>query len=347
MGAVGFGGGMSGRGYSLGIVDDFFKNQEQAESAGTRDVVWDSFRNDFLTRRAPVSITMIVTTRWGRDDPPGRIVRAMAEDAKFPRFEIVNFPAIADAYERGVLFPERFPPEWYEAQRATLGRIGFAALMQQEPVALTGNLFMVDQVKVIRRDQVPGGLRWVRSWDLASTQKQVAKDDPDFTAGVLMATMHRPRGAGLPSETLIYVAGVYRGRWEAPERDRRGLAVAETDGRGVRIGVECVGGYKDTLTRWRQMFAGKRTVQAIIPTTDKVVRWEPLMAVVDAGNFHIVEGEWNGAYLDEMAEAPHGKHDDQLDATAGGYYMGQNVGSVQPTEGDLKPVTAGFREARW
>jgi predicted phage terminase large subunit-like protein len=348
MSAVGFGGGMSGRGYALGLVDDFFKNKDQAESQSTRNLVWESFRNDFLTRRAPVAVTIVLTTRWGKDDPVGRLQKAMAADEKFPHFEVIKFPAMDDAYPGGVLFPERFPREWYEAQKATLGSVGFACLMQQEPVAVTGNLFRVDRVKTIKKASVPSGLRWVRCWDVASSTKQVAKDDPDYTAGVLMATVQRPRANGLPPEPVVYVATSYRGRWEAPERDRRIRAVAETDGRGVRIGLECVAGYKDTLTRFRELFKGTRTVQPIVPTTDKVVRWEPLMAVVEAGNFYVVEGDWNAEYLDEMAEAPHGTHDDQLDATAGGYFMGQGTASVRPAdEGDLKPVTAGFREARW
>jgi len=38
-----------------------------------------------------------------------------------------------------------------------------------------------------------------------------------------------------------------------------------------------------------------------------------------AGNVRLVSGDWNRAYLDEMEGFPHGKHDDQVDASSGAH----------------------------
>ncbi|MDE2391758.1 MAG: phage terminase large subunit [Rhodospirillales bacterium] len=46
----------------------------------------------------------------------------------------------------------------------------------------------------------------------------------------------------------------------------------------------------------------------------KLVRAMPAATQVDAGNFEIVAGGWNDAFLAEMREFPHGIHDDQIDA---------------------------------
>ena len=46
----------------------------------------------------------------------------------------------------------------------------------------------------------------------------------------------------------------------------------------------------------------------------KLVRAMPAATQVDAGNFAIVAGGWNDAFVAEMREFPHGVHDDQIDA---------------------------------
>ncbi len=319
MAAVGLGGAMTGRGYQVGIVDDFLKNRADAESKPTRDKTWDSFTNDFLTRRAPVSITIVDATPWHVDDLIGRLLKHMAEDPAFPQFELIRFPAFDEATGE-VLFPERFPREWYEQQRASLGQYGTAALLQCQPVLRAGNFLKTDKVKIIEPDQVPAGLRFVRYWDPASTVKDVMKPDPDWTVGWKGAVRTIKNDEGLSVQQLI-VADVRRGRWEAPERERIQVQTAQIDGPGVRIGTEAVAGYKDSYTRLKAILSGIRAVEAIYPATDKLVRADPLAPIFEAGNVLLVRGDWNQAYLDELAEFPSGGHDDQIDGTSGGYEM--------------------------
>ncbi len=320
MSAVGLGGAMTGRGYSLGIVDDFLKNREEAESATTRQHCWDSFTNDFLTRRAPVSITLIPNTRWHTDDLIGRIERAMKDDPAFPRFEIISMPALDESYPTGTLFPERFPLEWYTQQRAALGSYGTASLLQGKPVARGGNLLKIDKIQYMDPAEVPQDLRFVRFWDPASTVKTVMKPDPDWTVGLKMATrtIQNAEGAFVPQ---IIIADARRGRWEAPERERVMVQTANMDGPGVSIGVEAAGGYKDTYTRMREILSGISNVEPMYPATDKLVRASPLEPVFEAGNVILVRGEWNATYIDEVGDFPSGAHDDQADATSGAYLM--------------------------
>jgi predicted phage terminase large subunit-like protein len=311
--AVGLGGAMTGRGYSLGLVDDFLRNRQDAESKLVRDRIWDSFTNDFLTRRAPASITIILATPWHTDDLIGRAKKAMEADAAFPRFEVVRFPAFDDSYPTGTLFPERFSREWYDAQRAALGTYGTASLLQCDPQPRSGNVLKTDRVQI--HDTVPDGLRWVRAWDLASTAKDVLKSDPDYTAGCLLAIEHRGE---VPH---VWIRDMVRGRWEAPERDRRIVQQAQMDGPGVRIGTESVAGYKDTFARLCELLSGIRIVESIVPAGDKLVRVSPLEPIYEAGNVHLVRGDWNQAFLQECAEFPSGAHDDQVDAMSGAWSM--------------------------
>ncbi len=90
----GLGASMVGRGYALGIVDDYHRSRQDAESPAARDRVWRGFTDDFLTRRAPVSITVIAATPWTVDDLIARLERRQKDDPEFPRFQRVSFPAM-------------------------------------------------------------------------------------------------------------------------------------------------------------------------------------------------------------------------------------------------------------
>jgi predicted phage terminase large subunit-like protein len=321
--AVGFGGSMTGRGYACGLVDDFLKSREEAESALNRERVWQSFTNDFLTRRAPVSITFVLNTRWHQDDLVGRIQKAMSADPTFPRFEVITFPASSDGTfaPDTLLFPERFPAEWYAQQRAALGTYGTASLLQQNPIPRGGNLLKTGKIQIHNSmDEFPADLRYGRAWDLASTVKETLKADPDFTVGLKGAIQDVQ---GVPH---IWIADVVRGQWEAPERDRRIVLAAQLDGGGVRVGTESVAGYKDTFTRLQQVLAGVATVQAIVPAGDKMVRASPLEPIFEAGNVHLLRAPWTADFLAELEAFPSGNHDDQVDALTGLWIMLQRTG---------------------
>jgi predicted phage terminase large subunit-like protein len=320
--AAGLGGAMTGRGYALGIVDDYMKNRAEAESRSVRDARWESFTNDFLTRKAPVSITLVVATPWHTDDIIGRIKARMKEDPAFPQFEFVRFPASSDGTfsAESLLFPERFDAAWYRGNRATLGTYGTAGLLQCDPTQRGGNLLKIDRVKIIEPTEVPSGLQFLRFWDPASTVKDVMKPDPDWTAGVKLAVRQIKNDEGFMVPQLI-VADVRRGRWEAPERERQQQQTADVDGPGVRIAAEAVGGYKDSFVRLKAVLAGKAIVEAYYPATDKLVRASPLEPIFEAGNVLLVRGDWNQTYLDELGDFPSGAHDDQVDGTSGGFAM--------------------------
>lgn len=132
--AQGLGGSITGKGGNLIIVDDYCKNREEAESDALRDKLWDSFKDDLMTRtNAPAAIVIVCATRWHKDDLIGRIYDAMKKDPDFPRFETLKFPARLPG-QYNVLFPELYSPEWYSRQRATLGNYSAAALLDCEPI---------------------------------------------------------------------------------------------------------------------------------------------------------------------------------------------------------------------
>lgn len=134
---TGVGGGLTGRGADLMIVDDPIKNAEEAISERVREGQWEWFQSTAWTRLEPGATLIIVMTRWHQDDLMGK-VHKMAEEKNLPITKIC-FPAIAgedDPLGRQpgeALWPERLPLSYLEQRRAGMVEYWWQALYQQNP----------------------------------------------------------------------------------------------------------------------------------------------------------------------------------------------------------------------
>ncbi len=303
------------------IVDDYCKNRKEAASATYRDSTWDSFRNDLLTRaNSPAAIRIVCATPWHIDDLRGRIKAEMAKNPDFPRFEELQFPASKPG-EYDFLFPERFPPEWYKAQRASLGKQA-AALLDCEPAVEGGNRFDTSKVVIHHTlDGWPVG-RDTRGWDLASSSKQRDGDDPDRTWGVRGLIKSIPLGHGAVQRE-IWIRSIVACQDEAPARDALIRATAQADGYAVPQYVEAFGGYKDAFTTLKAVLSGVSVVRASRLPGDKSAKLAPLEPSFDAKLVHVYApgcGKWLDTWLAEFGAFPDGKHDDGPDGTAVMYH---------------------------
>ena len=342
--ASGLTSGITGKGYHLGLLDDYCASRADAESETIRNSSWEHFTNDFLTRRAPVSITIVLATPWHVDDIIGRIERKIDPecedfDKDFPPFKIVSFPALNGEVEVGenettfcktkkikydVLFPERFNIDWYRQQKASLGEYASQALLQCSPVARSGNIFVMDKIKFHDSLSEFPAIPYYRMWDLAHSMKQTQKEDPDWTSGTLLGF----RKIGDLWE--MWIKDVSRIRGQAPERDNYIRACTEKDGAGVHIGIENSLDSKDAVFTLQQILYGRRVVKGINIREDKVARATYIEPIFEAGNVHILRAEWNKDWIDEVKAFPSGKHDDQVDNLTAGYQMiCQNAGSIR------------------
>ncbi len=308
------GAGVTGKGADLLIIDDYIRGRSVAESALIRQTQWDNFAGNLMTRLAPVHIVLILATPWHVDDIIGRIKKQIDPESEeynpeFPPFELMKFPAkdINGQY----LFPERFSEEWYIKQFATLGNYQSASLLQCEPTIQGGNMLNTSNINIV--DEFPDGLHFVRFWDLASTEKELAKKDPDRTVGALVAVRKENDLYHLYVKEVVYCQA------EAPQRDRLIEETAERDGSSVPIGVESVAGYKDTYTNMKAILKGKSIVHKANVFKDKVVRAGAVAPLFDAGHVYFLRGYWNRAVTEELSQFPSGTHDDMVDAITGGF----------------------------
>jgi predicted phage terminase large subunit-like protein len=160
-------------------------------------------------------------------------------------------------------------------------------------------------------DVLPRGLAAIaRGWDFASTKvDEKKKNDPDWTAGALVARGHDDRW---------YIADVRRMRGTPKERRDFIRSTAEADGRGVQIGIPQDPGSAgiDVSDEYViEVLPGFRVVVRR-ETGSKILRAEPLAAQAQAKNVSLLRGPWVPEWLNESDMFPNGIHDDQVDATS-------------------------------
>lgn len=305
--AVGVGGGVTGQGGNLIIVDDPVKNREEAESPTYRDRVWDWYTNDLYTRLEPGGAIIIIMTRWHKDDLVGKILAS--DDAE--DWTVIRLPAEAepgDPLGREIgeaLCPERFNKDALAKIKRVMGR-DYQALYQQTPVAREGGKFKESWFTLV--DAVPREARRVRWWDQAATE-----DGGDYTAGVLMAE----------NNGIYFIEDVVRGQWASGQRDKIIRATAEND--ALNYGEvsywteqEPGSGGKYQAQAFIKLLAGY-TVKAETSSGNKIVRADPFASQAEAGNVKVKRAHWTSGYITEMCDFPSGKFDDQVDGSSGAF----------------------------
>lgn len=310
--SAGVGGGITGMGFDLGIIDDPIKDPKDAESEVVREALWEWYTGAFWTRQAPGARILLTMTRWHEDDLAGRLLEMAKSDPKADQWTVLKLPGICEdptpEYERRkvgqALWPARADVPYYDAMRANSAR-QFEAMCQQNPTAREGAMFKVGNLEIV--DAAPAQANRVRYWDKAATD-----GGGDWTAGVRMAE------AG----GVYYVEDVRRGQWATDERDRLIRQTAELDGREVRIGGEQEPGAsgKDAARAFIRLLTGF-SVRCDPASGSKELRADPLSSQVNAGNVKLVRGGWNKTFVEEVRQFPHGKRDDQVDAASGAFNL--------------------------
>lgn len=143
--AVGVGGSITGKGFKIGIVDDPFKNREEADSETVRESVWRWWLSTFSTREEGNGAKILILTRWHEDDLAGRLIAQQKEmeangEKLYDKWEHIDFKAVAVVDELPYrkagdpLWPSKFSSDKLVAIKNSIGPYEWSALYQQEPV---------------------------------------------------------------------------------------------------------------------------------------------------------------------------------------------------------------------
>lgn len=173
-----------------------------------------------------------------------------------------------------------------------------------------GLYFQRSWVSVV--DAAPAGLRSIRYWDLAATEK-TDTNDPDFTTSVLMSTDTTGR---------FYVLHGVSMR-KSPHHVRGAIKnMADQDGPSVTVGLPQDPGQagKSQAHAFAAMLAG-HSIRIRPESGDKATRFSPFSAQCEAGNVCFVRGTWNEEFFDQLEGFPDAAHDDHADACSGAFNL--------------------------
>jgi len=344
--AAGVGGGITGSGANLFIVDDPFKNREEAESEAQRERVWDWWTSSAYTRLEDHAAVVGMLTRWHGDDWAGRLLKMMATDAKADQWVVICLPATweppdvpegktFEEYQReqlleGIwvdkedplmrkpgeaLWQEKHNIEDLERIRANLGPYDYAALYQQTPYLRSGSMFKRENFAIVEAPPKPEEIVMrVRAWDKAGTKSGMGGD---YAVGVRMS---------LTMDEVVYVEHVSRGQYTPMKREEEILKCAKMDAR-LRGAQTIIWHQQDpgdaglTAAQMTNRTLAKHGFTAHFETMsgDKEVRAGPWSTAVEGGQVRLVRAGWNAAYIEEHVAFPKGKNDDQVDPSAHGY----------------------------
>jgi len=155
--SVGVGGAITGRGADILIIDDPFKNREEADSQVIREKVWNWYTSTAYTRLEKDGRVVIIATRWHLDDLIGRLFEAEKQGGE--EWYLVSFPAIATEKEThreigDPLWPIKYDLEALNRIKTTVGPYDWMSLYQQNPVLSENQEFRPEWIKERSKEEL-------------------------------------------------------------------------------------------------------------------------------------------------------------------------------------------------
>lgn len=322
--AAGVGGGITGKGAHVLVIDDPIKNDEEANSVDIRQKIWAWYLSSAYTRLAPGGGVLIIQTCWHDDDLAGRIQTLMKdnpEDEYVDQFEVVKYPAIAEEDEEfrmkgEALHPERFDlKKLLRIQRQMGGPTSaqWAALYQQNPIPTEGAFFTEDMIQY--RDETPplDAMDIYQAWDLAISEEQ--QKASSWNVGVTI---------GLDHNDMCHV--IQRERFKTNDSsviENKIIDMYEKYKRVAGIGFEDGQIFKTMRSSLEKRMKERRVYipldkeNILRPINDKQVRARPLQARMQNKKVTFPRGAgWVDEVKKEFTRFPAGVNDDQVDAFA-------------------------------
>lgn len=294
--AAGVGTAITGRGANILLIDDPFKDRQEADSEITRQRVWDWYTSTAYTRLMPGGAVIVINTRWHDDDLSGRLLAAQEDGGD--KWEVLSLPAITN--EGLPLWPEWYPLERLEQIRAVLPARDWNALYQQNPIPDDGDFFKASWFG--EYDELPKNLRYYGASDYAVTD-----GDGDYTEHGII---------GVDGNSNIYVADWWKGQTTS---DVWIDAKCELI---LKYSPHCWFGEAGPIRRSIEPFLMRRMqereaycrIEWMASISDKPSRARPIQAMASMGKvFFPRNARWKAELLIQLLRFPAAKHDDGVD----------------------------------
>lgn len=306
------GGTLTGRGGDMLIIDDPLK-ADDAMSQAKRDAVNEWYDGTLYSRLDDKrrGVIILIMQRLHLDDLAGHVLEQ-------EQWTHLNLPAIAEsdqtirisdqeAYYRPageLLHPEMEPQDVLDRMKRTLGGFKFSAQYQQNPIPIEGNLIKPSWFRYY--DQEPAREHTdqiVQSWDTAYADT----DGSDYSVcSTWLVRRHENFLLDILRQRLTYAALREAAKRHAI-RWQPDVVVIENRSSGMAL--------IDDL-RQAADYCGPLPI-AFDPVGDKIERMARHAAAIEAGQVVLPRrASFLDDFLAELAQFPHGSHDDQVDSVS-------------------------------
>lgn len=299
--AAGVGTAVTGRGAHIALIDDPFKDREEADSERRRDVVWDWYRSTLYTRLMPGGAIVLIQTRWHEDDLAGRILEQEAD-----QWDVLELPAIGN--DGKALWPEWYDEEALGRIKATVGPREWSALYQQRPQPDEGTFFQ---------------RAWFKQWEKLPALRYYGTSDYAVTDGGGDYTVHRVWGIDAKGD--VYRVAGWRGQTASDEWIERKLDLIAKwkplawfgEGGVIQKAIEPM--LKRRMHE-RNVYCRLEWLPSV---ADKPTRARSFQAMAATGRVHFEPA----ADIGEFLVFPAGKHDDDVDCAS---LIGRAIDQAHP-----------------
>lgn len=303
---VGVGAGLTGRPVDIGIIDDPVKNEKEALSTTVKEGHWNWYQTVFTTRLSENSGQIIMATSWAEDDLPARICGHFKGD---PRLTVLRFPAINAPDEAGynpllplgALAPELKSLEFLLEVKGLFSDYWWAALYQQSPRALGGNVFKEEGIRYYLPKDLPSKFdKVLASWDC--TFKDT--DGTDYVVGQVWGK----------SGANSYLLAQVRARMSFTKTIREVTALRDSWPRTREILIEDKANGPAVIDTLKSSVPG---IIPIEPDGSKLARAHAVTSYWEAGNVWLPHPDfapWVKELVAELTAFPASANDDQVDA---------------------------------
>ena len=298
--SAGVGGGITGKGCDILIIDDPIKNRQEANSENTRKKIFDWYSSTAYTRLSPIGGVIMMCTRWHLDDLIGKVL----SDKNQKPFHVISYPAIAEHDEphrkQGeALHPERFSLEILNEIKSTLSASDWLSLYQQRPTPEGGAIFEVSKLRYFDESSEPKRFdQIVGSWDMTFKENKTS----DFVVGQLWGR----------KGSEFYLLDMVRDRMDFVKTLKVFINFANKHKNCNCWLVE------DKANGTAIISTLKKHISGIIPITPKESKQERAYAItpyLEAGNIFFPKNQkFTKDLEEEMLQFPAGVHDDTVDS---------------------------------
>jgi predicted phage terminase large subunit-like protein len=348
------------------IIDDPFKNWQEAHSENKREHVWNQYRGTIRNRLdEEAGFIIVVHHRVHEDDLTAKLLAEMGKDEYGDDWDLVSLPAIAvegDPLGRApgeALDPEIRPIEDVRRRAAGLGSYLASSLEQQDPSPEEGTDIKRAWFRI--EDALPPSFDDAcTSWDLKLKDKEagdyvVGQAWWRVAGGYWLVDQVRGQYDHATTQNAIALLAVRRPEIKThvieyagsadeviPEIRRKRPGYEVSDEVATRLGMT-------EAERSAVQELRRRGMSGIVPKkvggegSKRVRARNFIVPNAEAGDIYLQEhAPYLAALLDELAAFPNGAHDDQVDTMSqaiGRLSTGQASATV-PTGSVPKPSPA-------